>query len=148
VSQHNGYLRKFRSLLRKYGRIYVVWSIPPRSATPAIRIFVDMRFVGKFRGKYYAEVFRIIYSIYPPTSVVVSLAKRKIRGGESVRPKVSVIWEQKDAVELLKRVRKIGKKSWDSRYLALLRHARYILSSGSNPSRKLSILSLLPEEGD
>lgn len=147
MSRHNGYLRKFRSLLRKYGRIYVVWSIPPRSTVPAIRVFVDIRLVGKYKGRYYAQVFDAIYSVYPPTSIVVSVARRKIKGGDSVRPKVSVIWEQKDAIELLKRVRKIGKKTWDSRYLALLRHARYVLSSRSNPSRKLSILSLLPEEG-
>jgi hypothetical protein len=148
VSRHNGCLRKFRSLLRKYGRIYVAWSIPPRSAAPAIRVFVDMRLVGKYKGRYYAQVFDAIYAVYPPTSVVVSVVKRKIKGGDSVRPKVSIIWEQKDATELLKRVRKIGKKTWDSRYVALLRHARYILSSRSNTSRKLSILSLLPEEGD
>jgi hypothetical protein len=134
-------------LLRKYGRIYVVWSIPPRSTVPAIRVFVDIRLVGKYKGRYYAQVFDAIYSVYPPTSIVVSVARRRIKGGDSVRPKVSVIWEQKDAIELLKRVRKIGKKTWDSRYLALLRHARYVLSSRSNPSRKLSILSLLPEEG-
>jgi hypothetical protein len=148
VSQRNGYLRKFRSLLRKYGRIYVGWSIPPRSSIPAIRVFVDMRFVGKYRGRYYADVFRTIYSVCPPTSVVVSVARRRVKGGDSVRPKVGVIWEQKDAVELLRKVKRVGKKTWDSRYLALLRHARYVLGSGSNPSRKLSILSLLPEEGD
>jgi hypothetical protein len=121
--------------------------MPPKSAAPAIRVSVDMRFVGKFKGKYYAEVFRTIYSVCPPTSVVVSLAKRKAKTGISARPVVSIVWEQKDAIELLKNARKIGKKSWDSRYLALIRHARYVLGSGSYPSSKLSVVSLLPEGG-
>jgi len=125
-----------------------VWSIPPRSSTPAIRVFVDMRFVGKYRGRYYADVFRTVYSVRPPTSVVVSVARRRIKGGDSVRPKVEFVWEQKDAIELLRKVRRVGEKTWDSRYLALLRHARYVLSSGSNPGLKLSILSLLPEGGN
>jgi hypothetical protein len=121
--------------------------MPPKSAAPSIRVSVDMRLVGKFRGKYYAGVFKTVYSVCPPTSVVVSLAKRKTKSGNSARPVVSIVWEQKDAIELLKNTGKIGKKSWDSRYLALVRHARYVLSSRSYPSSKLGVVSLLPEGG-
>ena len=92
MSRRNGYLRKFRALLRKYGRVCVVWTMPPKSAAPSIRVSVDMRFVGKFKGRYYADVFKTVYSVCPPTSVVVSLAKRKTKNGNSARPVVSIVW--------------------------------------------------------